>query len=69
MKLCFRCFTVIPALASKCPNCLDQRQGTWGRIIFLVLAVAAMFWLLDRCADKRWPFEHGRFQLWTEGRR
>lgn len=60
MKLCFRCFTVIPSMASKCPNCLDRRQGTWGRIILLVMAAAAAVWLLGRCADRQWPFEGQR---------
>lgn len=57
MKLCFRCMSRIPSLASRCPNCLDQHQNTWGRILLLMLAFAAAIWLADRYSDGRWPFQ------------
>jgi hypothetical protein len=64
MKLCLRCWSRIPALASKCPNCLDQRQGTIGRILLLLMAATTALWLLDRCADRRWPFDrHARTEM------
>lgn len=69
MKLCFRCFKVIPSLASKCPNCLDQGQGTIGRIIFLILTTVAVIWMFSRCADKQWPFENGCLQVRTDDRK
>lgn len=62
MKLCLKCFTVIPSMASRCPNCLDDHQGAWGRILLLILVAAASLWLLDRCAERQWPFD-GRARM------
>jgi len=54
-KLCMHCFKKIPLLAGRCPHCLEERQGVWGRLL-LVLMVLAGFWLVHRYASGQWPF-------------
>lgn len=41
-KLCFSCFKKIPLLAGKCPYCLDQHQGVYGRIIIGLLIIVGL---------------------------
>lgn len=41
-KLCFSCFKKIPLLAGKCPYCLDQHQGVYGRIILGLLLIVGL---------------------------
>jgi hypothetical protein len=40
-KLCFSCFKRIPLFASRCPNCLNNRQGVFGRIVFGIVLIVA----------------------------
>lgn len=43
MKYCLSCFSKIPLLASRCPNCIDNHQGVWGRIILVLLLIVGVF--------------------------
>jgi len=45
-KLCFSCFKRIPLFAGKCPYCLDQHQGVYGRIIFGLLLIVGFFMVI-----------------------
>ena len=42
-KLCMSCFTKIPLLASKCPNCIERGQGVWGRMLLVILLILGIF--------------------------
>jgi hypothetical protein len=54
-KLCLHCFKKISLLAGRCPYCLEEHQGVWGRLL-LVLMVLAGFWLAYRYTSGQWPF-------------
>jgi len=41
-KLCFSCFKKIPLFAGKCPYCLDQHQGVYGRLIIGIVLVVSL---------------------------
>lgn len=41
-KLCFSCFKRIPLFAGKCPYCLDQYQGVYGRLILGLLLIVGL---------------------------
>jgi len=43
MKLCLSCMKKIPLLAGRCPHCLDENQGVYGRIILLILFLLGLF--------------------------
>ena len=35
-KLCFSCMRRIPLFASRCPYCIDENQGVFGRLILVI---------------------------------
>jgi ABC-type uncharacterized transport system permease subunit len=41
-KICFSCFKKISNFAGRCPYCLDQNQGMYGRIFIGILLVTAL---------------------------
>ena len=41
-KLCLSCMRKIPLLAGRCPYCLAENQGVYGRILLLVLFITAI---------------------------
>ena len=41
-KLCLSCFSKIPILASRCPNCIKGHQSVRGRTIFLIMLFVAL---------------------------
>ena len=45
MKYCFRCFSKIPTLANRCPNCVSDDQGVGGRIVFWLIIVGGLIWI------------------------
>ena len=46
MKYCLSCMTKIPLMASRCPNCIKEGQGVWGRLLLVVVIGAAfLFWV------------------------
>lgn len=46
-KLCFQCFKRIPLFAVKCPNCLDENQGVWGRVVIGIIIVVGLLVLAN----------------------
>jgi hypothetical protein len=49
-KLCFACFKNVPVLANKCPYCLSENQGVWGRIIFYLVLIGGVVMLCKHFA-------------------
>ena len=47
-KLCLSCFSKIPTLASRCPNCIQGHQSVRGRTILYILLFVALG-LIAKC--------------------
>lgn len=42
-KFCFSCWSRIPLLASRCPNCISDNQSVFGRSILVILLILGLF--------------------------
>jgi len=52
-KLCFHCMSKIPTLASRCPNCISDRQGSGGRLVLLLLLIGAIIFIANAIPTKK----------------
>lgn len=52
-KLCFSCFKRIPLFAGRCPYCLDQHQGMYGRILIGLFIIFMIFILIKIHDDNK----------------
>jgi len=52
-KLCFHCMSKIPTLASRCPNCISDGQGSGGRLILLLLLIGAIIFIANAAPTKK----------------
>jgi hypothetical protein len=55
-KLCLHCFRRISVLAGRCPYCLEERQGVWGRLV-CVLLILVLFFIIGAWSKRDWPFD------------
>lgn len=42
-KFCFYCWSRIPLLASRCPNCINDDQTIYGRLFLIILLLIGFF--------------------------
>lgn len=48
-KLCFSCFKRIPIFAGRCPYCLSNRQGVFGRIVIGIAIIVGIIFAANVC--------------------
>lgn len=49
-KYCLHCMKKINLLAGRCPHCLEEGQGVWGRLILVSLGIFFLLYVVPHCA-------------------